>query len=70
MARPTFSPDEEQRRVLDALARLAAQKEKILKEMDPLIARAVELNVPISHIAERAKVMRKTVYRHLGKRMK
>lgn len=70
MARPTFTPDNEQRRVLDALARLAAEKDRIDEKMDPLMARAVELKVPVSHIAASAKVVRKTVYRHLGKAMK
>jgi hypothetical protein len=68
--RPPFEPDEDQQKVLLALANLAAQRQVIDEQTDKLIARAKELAIPIDHIATAAKRTRKTVYRHLGKPMK
>lgn len=69
MPRPTFAPDDAQRAVLDALARLADQRARVDKEADTLIRQASKLDIPISQIAAHAKVTRKTVYRHLGRPM-
>ncbi|MFC6017193.1 helix-turn-helix domain-containing protein [Plantactinospora solaniradicis] len=70
MPRPTFTPDDAQRATLDAIARLARRREKLDKEMDELIAKAAQQEIPIATIADRAGVERKTVYRHLGRPMR
>jgi transcriptional regulator of acetoin/glycerol metabolism len=69
MPRPAFAPNDEQRRTLDALARLAARRAKLDQEMDALIAKADAQGIPVATIADRAKVQRKTIYRHLGRPM-
>ncbi|GAA0494253.1 hypothetical protein Ade02nite_20500 [Paractinoplanes deccanensis] len=68
--RPSHEPDDQQAKVLRALANLAEQRRIIDEQADKLIARAKELDVPIEHIAVAAGRTRKTVYRHLGKPMK
>lgn len=70
MPRPVFAPNGAQRDILTALARVAEQRARVDAETDKLIKQADALAVPISKIAEHAKVTRKTVYRHLGKPMK
>lgn len=70
MPRPPFSPDERQRPVLDGLARLAARRAKLDEQIDALIDEANGLEVPISVIAEKADMERKTVYRKLGRSMR
>ncbi|MFI2663335.1 helix-turn-helix domain-containing protein [Micromonospora carbonacea] len=69
MPRPTFTPDDTQRATLDALARLARRRKKLDKEADELMVKADEQGIPISWIADTAQVQRKTVYRHLGRKM-
>jgi AcrR family transcriptional regulator len=68
--RPPFEPDDQQQKVLRALASLAEQRRIIDTETDKLMAEAERLNIPIDRIAKEVKVTRKTVYRHLGKPMK
>jgi hypothetical protein len=68
--RPPFEPDEQQQKVLLALAHLAEQRRIIDEQTDKLIAEANRLKVPIDWIAKVARVARKTVYRHLGNPMK
>jgi AcrR family transcriptional regulator len=70
MPRPVFAPNDAQRAILTALARVAEQRARVDAEADKLIKQADALAVPISQIAEHAKVTRKTVYRHLGRPMK
>jgi transcriptional regulator of acetoin/glycerol metabolism len=69
MPRPTFTPDDEQRRTLQALARLARRRAKDDEELTRLIAQADSQGIPVAAIAERADVERKTVYRRLGRPM-
>lgn len=70
MARPTFSPNDDQRTVLDALQRVAQKRARVDEETDRLIAEADQLAIPIKQIAEHARLTRKTIYRHLGRPMK
>ncbi|MGI5247522.1 hypothetical protein [Dactylosporangium sp. CA-139066] len=70
MARPAFTPDDDQRKTLAVLARIAAARAKLDVEADGAIKRAKEQDIPIAHIAETLGVERKTVYRHLGRPMK
>lgn len=70
MPRPVFSPNALQRRILDALARLAVRRETDDAKLTDLIAKADAQGIPILAIAESAAVERKTVYRRLGRPMK
>lgn len=70
MARPIFSPDDHQARVLRKLRELASQRKDIEEATDRAIAEADQAQIPIAHIAKEAEVTRKTVYRHLGRPMK
>lgn len=67
MARPTFSPDDEQARILSELAELADRRKTIETRTNQLIAEATKTAVPIYWIAYHAAMTRKTVYRHLGR---
>ncbi len=69
MARPKFTPDDEQAATLASLRRIAAERERLDREADPLIAQAKKLGIPVLTVAEALGVTRKTVYRHLGHRM-
>lgn len=70
MPRPVFAPDAQQRRTLDALARLAVRREADDAKLTELIAAADAQGIPILAIAESAAVERKTVYRRLGRPMR
>jgi transcriptional regulator of acetoin/glycerol metabolism len=70
MARPAFTPDDEQRKTLDVLARIAAARARLDDEADATIKKAKRQDIPVSRIAETLGVERKTVYRHLGRPMK
>ncbi len=69
MPRPVFAPNARQRRILDALGRLAARRAADDAKLTELVAAADSLGVPILVIAENAEVERKTVYRRLGRPM-
>ncbi len=70
MARPAFTPDDEQSKTLVVLARIAAARAKLDTDADLAIKKANDQQIPIARIAETLKVERKTVYRHLGRPMK
>lgn len=70
MVRPTFSPDERQRRTLRELERLAARQAADDARLTELIEQAKAQDVPIEHIARAASVTPKTVYRRLGHPMR
>lgn len=70
MARPAFTPDDEQGKTLAVLARIAAARAKLDAEADEAIHLANDQHIPIARIAETLNVERKTVYRHLGRQMK
>jgi hypothetical protein len=70
MPRPVFTPDATQRRILAALARLAARRADDDAKLTELIEQADVAGVPIAVIAENADVERKTVYRRLGRPMR
>lgn len=70
MPRPAFAPDTAQRRLLDALARLAERRTADDAELTDLITKADAAGIPILTIADKAEVERKTVYRRLGRPMR
>ncbi len=70
MPRPAFAPDTAQRRILDALAKLAARRAADDAKLTELVEQADAAGVPIAVIAESADVERKTVYRRLGRPMR
>lgn len=70
MPRPPFEPDDNQKRILDALKRLAEQRQLLDEQTDGFIVEAGRRKIPIDWIAKAANYTRKTVYRHLGKPMK
>lgn len=70
MARPTFSPDTDQRRTVRDLEKLAARMAADEALLTALIARARDQEIPIEHIARAASVTTKTVYRRLGHPMR
>jgi CRP-like cAMP-binding protein len=70
MPRPVFAPDAAQRRILDALAKLAARRAADDAKLTELVEQADAAAVPIAVIAESAAVERKTVYRRLGRPMR
>jgi transcriptional regulator of acetoin/glycerol metabolism len=72
VARAKWTPDEpelEQR--LDRLVALHQQLEQVETEYKAALATLAKPNgpVPIAYLAERLGVVRKTVYRHLGRSM-
>lgn len=69
MARPGFTPDEAQRRLIAALTRLGARQRRLTDETDRVIADANAAGIPVLHIAKALGRQRKTVYRHLGRKM-
>jgi hypothetical protein len=70
MARPTFSPDAQQRRTVRALERLAGRMAADDATLTELIATAKDQGIPIEHIARAGGVTTKTVYRRLGHPMR
>jgi 3-hydroxyacyl-CoA dehydrogenase len=66
MARPPFSPDPDQRKILGRLSALAKRRAELDTETDETIAAADSSGIPIAAIAAAANMQRKTVYRHLG----
>lgn len=77
MARPKFTPTDEQAQTLAALRQIGARRATIEQEVarlgaeaDPLIAKAQQQHIPVLAVAEALKVTRKTVYRHRGQKMK
>jgi hypothetical protein len=66
MARPPFSADKHQRRLLEELMRNAKQRADEDARLTALLAEAHELAIPIAVMAAAAEVERKTVYRRLG----
>lgn len=70
MPRPAFAPDAAQRRILDALARLAERRATDDAKLTELVAEADAAGIPVLTIAESADVERKTVYRRLGRPMR
>jgi hypothetical protein len=70
MPRPAFIPDATQRRILTALARLAARRSEDEQKLTELVEQADAAGVPIAAIAQSANVERKTVYRRLGRPMR
>lgn len=67
MARPTFTPDDVQRRTLRDLEAVAARLQAADARLTELIAKANDQGVPLEHIAKHGGVTRKTVYRRLGR---
>jgi hypothetical protein len=70
MARPPFAPDADQRRILDALTRLAERRAADDAKLTQLIEQATAAGIPVLAIAEHANVERHTVYRRLGRPMR
>jgi AcrR family transcriptional regulator len=70
VARPRFTPDEGQRRLLGELEKIATRRVADDARTTELIAAANESGVPIEHIARHAGVTVKTVYRRLGYQMR
>ncbi len=70
MARPAFVPDQDQRRTLRELEKLAGRLAADEARLTELIAQAKDQDVPIEHIARAAAVTTKTVYRRLGHPMR
>jgi hypothetical protein len=70
MPRPPFTPNDDQRRILQALGELAARRAVDDAELTRLIVQADEQNIPVAAIAEGAAVERKTIYRRLGRPMR
>lgn len=73
MSRPPWTPDDTRRKKLDKLIRLAERRDALDAEYRALLTELADPSgdaVPVSHIAERLRLTRKTVYRHLGKPMK
>lgn len=69
MSRPRFTPDEKQDRLLTVLKRLGEQQRTLTRETDSVIAEANAARIPITYIAEALERPRKTIYRHLGRKM-
>ena len=69
MAKPFWEPTPEQRRILAAIKRAAAKRDEAEAAYRRQLAVGTEAAIPITYIAEALGVERKTVYRHLGKKM-
>jgi hypothetical protein len=59
MPRPTFVPDDEQRAILDEMARLSGERVRIEARTDELIKQAGTLKVPIDHPQDHLPAPRK-----------
>lgn len=55
--------------VLDAFAEWSAAEAEYKRQLTALVDGEGEWKVPISHLAERLEIERKTVYRHTGRSM-
>lgn len=69
VARPPWTPDAEQAKLLAVLEAAAAAREKAEAAYRDALAKCAAADVPIKILAERLEIERKTVYRHLGRSM-
>ena len=69
VARPPWTPDAEQAKLLATLAAAAESREKAEAAYREALAECAAADVPVKVLAERLNVERKTVYRHLGRSM-
>lgn len=69
MARPPWSPDDSQKKLIAAVKRAARKRADAEAEYKEALAAAAAADVPIARLAEELDVERKTVYRHLGRSM-
>lgn len=71
VARAKWTPDEDLARELDKLVDLHNQKETVDAAYKAQLAKLAQPTgpVPIAYLAERLNLVRKTIYRHLGKSM-
>jgi hypothetical protein len=69
VARTPRELDEQQRNLLDELEAAAKEATAADKRYKDLLTRCDQADIPITQIAARLRVTRKTVYRHLGRSM-
>lgn len=69
MAKPAFTPDDNQKRLLATVKRTAKKKEAAEAEYKQALADCAQADIPILRLSEELGVERKTIYRHLGRSM-
>lgn len=67
--KPSFTPDEQQAKMLAALKRAHAKVAAADAEYKRLLAECADAGIPILTLAKTVGAERKTVYRHLGRSM-
>jgi hypothetical protein len=69
MPKPSFTPDDNQKRLLAALRRAHKRAGDAEAEYKRILAECAAADIPVLKLAEEVGAQRKTIYRHLGRSM-
>ncbi len=69
VAKPPFTPDDNQKKLLAALKRAHKKISDADAEYKRILAECAEAKIPVAHLADTVGTERKSIYRHLGRSM-
>jgi hypothetical protein len=69
VAKPPWTPTPQQAKLWAAYKRALRAREDAEATYRKILAECDAAGIPIAHLADEAKVQRKTIYRHLGRTM-